>query len=326
MSKLDTLIDNKIAQNIFLWIFLYIIFVGAVQADNRFITAFFIVLLLAPPIYINNLIILPFFKTNKSLFFSFFVINLLLFTALFVYILNLSLDAEFKISLFINFLGIMLLALVFGAAVKIARDSFARRQHEKEAELKLLKSQLNPHFLFNTLNNLYGLSVLKSDKLPNLMLKLSDLLRYSLYDTKEMFVPLEKEVQYLENYMSLEKIRLEDKTEISFNKTGNISSQKIAPMLLIVFVENAFKHLGISKNNESNVLVYLIIEDKKLIFKCINSIDETKVQEQNLEKGKSGIGLQNAKKRLHLLYPNMHELTIKKENENHVVQLTLNFQ
>ncbi|WP_456440572.1 sensor histidine kinase [Psychroserpens sp.] len=325
MSKLDTLIDNKIAQNIFIWVFLYIIFLGAVQADNRYMTAFIIVLLLAPPIYINNLIILPFFKTNKFLFFSLFVVNLSLFTTLFVYILNLSLEAEFKISMFINFSGIMILALVFGAAIKMARDSFARRQQEKEAELKLLKSQLNPHFLFNTLNNLYGLSVVKSDKLPSLMLKLSDLLRYSLYDTKEMYVPLEKEIQYLKNYMSLEKIRLEDKTEISFNKTGNTSSLKIAPMLLIVFVENAFKHLGISKNNKNNVLVNLITEDEKLTFKCTNTIDETKAQEQNLEKGKSGIGLQNAKKRLHLLYPNMHELTIKKENENHIVQLILNF-
>jgi len=171
MSKLDTLIDNKIAQNIFIWVFMYIIFLGAVQADNRFVTAFFIVLLLAPPIYINNIIILPFLKTNKILFFSLFIVNLLLFTALSVFILNLSLEEEFKISMFINFLGIMLLALVFGTAIKMARDSFARRQQEKEAELKLLKSQLNPHFLFNTLNNLYGLSVLKSDKLPSLMLK-----------------------------------------------------------------------------------------------------------------------------------------------------------
>jgi len=128
--------------------------------------------------------------------------------------------------------------------------------------------------------------------------------------------------------MSLEKIRLEDQTEMTeifFHKTGEIYSQKIAPMLLIVFVENAFKHLGISKNKESKVLVDLIIEEKKIKFICSNSIDESKAQEQNLEQGKSGIGLQNAKKRLHLLYPNKHELTIKKEKENHIVQLTLNF-
>jgi len=323
MYTLDTFIDNKIAQNIFIWVFLYIIFLGAVQSDDRFVTAFFIVLLLAPPIYINNLIILPFFKTNKFLFLSLFAVNLLLFTALSVYILNLSLEEEFKISMLINFLGIMLLSLIFGMAIKFARDSFALRQQEKAAELKLLKSQLNPHFLFNTLNNLYGLSVIKSDKLPNLMLKLSDLLRYSLYDTKEMYVPLEKEIQYLENYISLEKIRLEDKTEIFFNKTRNISSQKIAPMLLIVFVENAFKHLGILKNKNSNVLVDLIVEDEKLIFKCTNTFNKTKTQEQNLEKGKSGIGLQNAKKRLHLLYPNTHELLIKKDRENHIVELII---
>jgi LytS/YehU family sensor histidine kinase len=210
-------------------------------------------------------------------------------------------------------------------AIKIARDSFIRRQQEKEAELKLLKSQLNPHFLFNTLNNLYGLSVMKSDKLPSLMLKLSDLLRYSLYETKETYVPLEKEIKYLENYMSLEKIRLEDKTEIRFDKTGNFSDKKIAPMLLIVFVENAFKYLEVSKDKLSKVKVNLKTEENKLIFNCENTFDETEIIKQNLEAGKSGIGLQNAKKRLDLIYPNKHQLTIKKENENYVVQLILNF-
>ncbi len=325
MSKLDTLIDNKIAQNVFIWVFLYIIFLGAVQADNRFITAFFIVLLLGPPIYINNLIILPFFKTNKFLFSSLFVVNLLLFTALSVYFLNLSLEDEFKISMFVNFLGIMLLSLVFGMAIKIARDSFIRRQQEKEAELKLLKGQLNPHFLFNTLNNLYGLSVMKSDKLPSLMLKLSDLLRYSLYETKESFVPLEKEIQYLENYIALEKIRLENKTNIQFDKTGNFSDKIIAPMLLIVFVENAFKHLEITKNKLSIVNVNLKIENDKLIFNCVNTFDETEISIPNIETGKSGIGLQNAKKRLDLIYPNKHILKIEKENSNYKVELILTF-
>ena len=103
-----------------------------------------------------------------------------------------------------NVFGGILLTLIFGTAIKLAKDSFVRRQQEKEAELKLLKAQLNPHFLFNTLNNLYGLSVIKSDKLPDLMLKLSDLLRYSLYETSTVFVPLVKEITYLENLKNLE--------------------------------------------------------------------------------------------------------------------------
>ena len=219
-------------------------------------------------------------------------------------------------------IGILLLVLFVSSSLKVASDSFVRRQQEKDAELKLLKAQLNPHFLFNTLNNLYGLSVMKSDKLPNLMLKLSDLLRYSLYDTKDQFVPLEKEIQYLENYISLERIRLEDQAEISLSNNGAIQEKIIAPMLLIVFVENAFKHLAISSSRKSRVVVTIEEIDDVLVFSCSNTIDETS-EEVSMEKGKSGIGLSNAKKRLALLYPNKHELMIVQRDNTYNVQLTL---
>nr|WP_245545651.1 sensor histidine kinase [Gillisia limnaea] len=198
-----------------------------------------------------------------------------------------------------------------------------RRQQEKEAELKLLKAQLNPHFLFNTLNNLYGLSVMKSDKLPGLMLKLSDLLRYSLYETKETLVPLEKEIQYLENYISLEKIRLEDTTAIQFTKTGNLSSQKIAPMLFIVFVENAFKYLGVSVEEKSRVVVSIKEVNDRLIFKCENTKYKMGAAIENLEKGKNGIGLMNAKKRLTLMYPERHSLLITENDKTYNIELAI---
>lgn len=225
----------------------------------------------------------------------------------------------------LNVFGGVLLIILFGVALKLARDSFFRRQEEKEAALKLLKAQLNPHFLFNTLNNLYGLSVVKSEKLPDLMLKLSDLLRYSLYETREMFVPLEKEIKYLENYISLEKIRLEDKAEIQFNISGNVNSNIIAPMLLIVFVENAFKHLGVLDSMKSKVLVTIEVGENSLMFKCINTTDAGDIQHNNLEKGKSGIGLQNARKRLDLMYPEKHKLQIAQQENCYQVVLTLNF-
>jgi LytS/YehU family sensor histidine kinase len=202
----------------------------------------------------------------------------------------------------------------------LARDSFEKKHKDKEAELQLLKGQLNPHFLFNTLNNLYGLSVLKSDKLPNLMLKLSDLLRYSLYETKEKLVLLENEVKYIENYISLEKIRLEDQTKIEFTKSGNFTNKKIAPMLLIVYVENAFKHLDLTSEN-SSVIIEIKLKGNQFLFNCKNTCDVS--ANNNLEKGKSGIGLQNAKKRLDLIYPNNHQLKIKKDTENYTVNLTL---
>jgi LytS/YehU family sensor histidine kinase len=246
------------------------------------------------------------------------------FTAISVSIIIAALDQVFEIRMFVNFFGILVLALVFASAIKIARDSFTRRQHEQEAELKLLKEQLNPHFLFNTLNNLYGLSVVKSDKLPDLMLKLSDLLRYSLYETKETYVPLEKEITYLENYISLEKIRLEDSTNIRFEKSGNLYSKKIAPMLFIVFVENAFKYLGGMEAQKSKVAVSIKEENNTLTFTCDNTVDAYDPNNENLEKGKSGIGLQNAKKRLALMYPEKHTLTIDENNGTFSVVLKLN--
>lgn len=323
MSKLDHLIDNKIVQNIIVWVFIFLIGLVSIQSDNIVLSAFLGVLFLSAPVYIHNLKILPLFFTNRKwLGLLLFLLNIAVFTCLGLYFLSDALN-HFEWRMVYNLIGILILVLFVSSALKVAGDSFTRRQQEKEAELKLLKAQLNPHFLFNTLNNLYGLSVVKSDKLPDLMLKLSDLLRYGLYDTKDKFVPLEKEITYLENYISLENIRLEDKTTIKFAKNGNSNSKMIAPMLLIVFVENAFKHLGNNKAGRSLVHVDLNIEDDALKLKCINSFDPLSKKVADMEKGRSGIGLQNAKKRLALIYPEKHELKILEQDDVFSVNLTL---
>lgn len=323
MSKLDSWIDNKVIQNAFIWFVLFLILAATIQADDSILVSFYIILLLAPTVYINNLYILPFLRKKFLVFISLFLLNTTVFTIISVFIIKSSLGQTLELSMFVNFFGILLLALAFASAMKIARDSFVLRQQEKEAELKLLKAQLNPHFLFNTLNNLYGLSVVKSDKLPNLMLKLSDLLRYSLYETKETYVPLEKELSYLKNYMDLEKIRLEDKTEIVFENRVSDSTIKIAPMLLIVFVENAFKHLDID-HERSQVYVAVSAKDGQLIFKSHNTFNtNAKQNDHSLEKGRSGIGLQNVKKRLALMYPNKHQLSILETGGRYEVELIL---
>ncbi|WP_378173867.1 sensor histidine kinase [Aquimarina sp. SS2-1] len=325
MSKLDTWIDNKWLQNVVIWLFLLFIFLMVVQAENRFLTSLAFIAFIMPPIYISNLKILPlFFSKHKVLGVILFLLNMMFFTILGVILLS-NFFNNFQWKMFLNVFGAILLVILFGTALKLARDSFFRRQEEKEAELKLLKAQLNPHFLFNTLNNLYGLSVVKSEKLPDLMLKLSDLLRYSLYETKEMFVYIEKEIKYLENYISLEKIRLEDKADIQLNVSGNTSGKKIAPMLFIVFVENSFKHLGTIESSKSKVAVNIEIRDEKLVFSCMNTIDTLETENNNLEKGKSGIGLQNAKKRLDLMYPDKYQLEIDKSGDSYRVELILNF-
>jgi len=308
MAKLDQWIDNKIGQNVFVWLFILLIFTIVIQAENRILTSLVFIVFIMPLVYINNLKILPlFFKRQVKLGIVFSFLNISLFTFIGVLFLS-DFFKTYQIRMLSNVFGGVLLILIFGTALKLAKDSFVRRQQEKEAELKLLKAQLNPHFLFNTLNNLYGLSVIKSDKLPDLMLKLSDLLRYSLYETSSVLVPLEKEIKYLENYISLEKIRLEDKTEIIFEVSGNVSTIKIAPMLFIVFVENAFKH-GNFKNPKTRGIIHLFSEKDKLIFHSKNEISN-----QNKDRV-GGIGLENIKKRLELIYGENHELLIEKSED-----------
>lgn len=323
MSKFDNWIDNKIVQNLFIWFFLFLILLTTIQGESRMLTSLFAILLLVPAVYISNLFILPFLRKELFYFLALFITNTLFFTVISVFIIKIVAEQTLEFNKFVNFFGIMILALTFASAIKIARDSFTRRQQEKEAELKLLKAQLNPHFLFNTLNNLYGLSVIKSDKLPSLMLKLSDLLRYSLYQTKEAFVPLNKEVEYLENYISLEKIRLEEQISITLNVSGNHDSKRIAPMLLIVFVENAFKHLGDAENEKNKVIIDIIVEEEVLKFTCKNTLDTWRLMEENIEKGKSGIGLINVKKRLSLLYFDKYELQIENKGAYFLVELIL---
>ncbi|MCK8523631.1 histidine kinase [Aquimarina sp. D1M17] len=323
VTRLDALIDNKIAQNLFIWLLLFLILLATIQADNRWLAALFVIILLAPPVYINNIYILPYIQKNRRIFVGLFLANLILWNTILVYILTSVLKQEYKWTMWINFVGVLFLALSFSSTIKLARDSFYRRQQEKDAELKLLKAQLNPHFLFNTLNNLYGLSVIKSNKLPGLMLTLSDLLRYSLYDTQETLVPLDKEIQYIENYVSLEKIRLESTAKIQFDKNGDTSSTQIAPMLLIVFVENAFKYLDSSTNSNSSVSISVTTTENEINFKCSNTYTSSHSNLKKLEIGNSGIGLQNAKKRLGLIYPDKHRLEIKSKDEKFIVELTL---
>ncbi len=324
MSSLDRLINNKAIQNLFVWLFLFLFLMSTVKPDNKVATALFSIILLAPAIYISNLLILPFLKKKVIAFTGLFLLNTLVFTVVSVGLTNMVINASFEWMMFVKYLAIMVLALVFAAALKMTRDSFARRQQLKEAELELLKAQLNPHFLFNTLNNLYGLAVAKSDKLPGLMLTLSNLLRYSLYETQELRVPLHKEIQYLEDYIALEKIRLDDQVSIVFENNVENSTTNIAPMLLMVFVENAFKHLHVFEATKSHVLVSIEEKNGRLHFECSNTFSNSEVQhDYKLKKGRSGLGLMNVKKRLDLLYPEKYDLQIDSRANTYHVKLIL---
>jgi len=230
--------------------------------------------------------------------------------------------------LFLSFI-LIILGLSIGSFITIIRFQVKSRITKAEqkasasdAELKLLQSQLSPHFLFNTLNNLYALSMHDTAKVPSLLLKLSDLLRYTVYETKEKAVSLSDEVNYIKNYIDFEKIRLGERLEFIANwpDTGT-EAPSIAPMLLIVFVENAFKHSKNTKDSKIKISIDMQVWGHAILFNVQNSYSPgytTATAEQH-----SGVGLDNVKKRLELLYPDRHELVIGQKNDTFTVKLIL---
>lgn len=178
-----------------------------------------------------------------------------------------------------------------------------------EAELTALKNQINPHFLFNTLNNLYGLALKGSDKVPFIILKLSDMLSYLLYDSVAEKVELKKEIALIDNYLELQRIRFGNDLNIRYTKKGNPDELRVAPILFLPFVENAFKH-GVSQQTSDGWLdISFEIANDKVLFSVENMIVSP---ENNQKSNKTGIGLRNSKERLALLYPENHILKVLK--------------
>lgn len=189
-----------------------------------------------------------------------------------------------------------------------------------QSELKFLRSQVNPHFLFNTLNSLYALTLKKSDKAPEIVIKLSEIMRYMLYECNERTVPLEKEIKYMGNYIELEKLRHGKDADISFKCEGEVKNQKIAPLIFIPFFENSFKH-GISNQlKKGYVHINLQVRDNETELDISNS-KAPKAEENDDHSG--GIGLENVKRRLHLLYPGKHQLKITEDEQQYNVHLEI---
>ena len=191
-------------------------------------------------------------------------------------------------------------------------------EQKKTAELTALRHQLNPHFLFNTLNNLYDLALKKSDQTPEVIEKLSDILDYMLYRCNDTFVSLQKEIELLENYISLEKIRYGKRVLVSFEKEIH-QDIKIAPLLLLTFIENAFKHGASQELKEAFITIKISLKGNQIVF-----IIENSKPEHSAEKAaKDCIGLNNVKKQLELLYADNFVLDINDERSSYKVTLKL---
>lgn len=226
------------------------------------------------------------------------------------------------------FLGSVMVTLL-STVLRVVMDWW-RYQSEKQvlmtqtmqSELRFLKSQINPHFLFNTLNNLYALTLKKSDKAPEIVLKLSEIMRYMLYECNERRVLLTKEIQYIHNYLDLERLRQPAAADIRFTTEGFISDQMVAPLLFVPFLENSFKHgLNHHVHGGGFVRLHLKAQGDDLEFFIENSKAERLPRQEHPRSG--GIGLTNVKHRLQLLYPDSHNLTVLDEPHRYAVTLQL---
>ncbi|WP_439880064.1 sensor histidine kinase [Pontibacter sp. MBLB2868] len=195
-------------------------------------------------------------------------------------------------------------------------------QDKLEAELKLLKAQIHPHFLFNTLNSLYSLTLKKADNAPEVVLKLSSLMDYMLYDANAAKVPLEKELDYIKNYIALERIRYGARVDVQFTESGSIAGNQIAPLILLPFVENAFKH-GVSTETKN---AWIRIDVKLTGDKLVLLVENCKCGEKasnNTRDLASGIGLKNLQRRLELLYEDQYVLEVEDEPDSYAARLEL---
>ena len=218
-----------------------------------------------------------------------------------------------------------LLILIISGGIKIINQWFKSERRAEEiakekigTELALLRSQVNPHFLFNTLNNIYALAVTGSPDTAASVLKLSSIMRYVLDDVKSNFVPLHKEIQFLENYISLQRVRLTEKSVINFTTGGDTEDKQVAPLLLIAFVENAFKY-GISAHQAAVIDMQLIVTGNRLHFTVANQ----KFQNSQPAPGNTGIGLTNTRRRLELMYHNKHSLLTENKPGAFLITLIL---
>ncbi|KJD33674.1 hypothetical protein PK35_06990 [Tamlana nanhaiensis] len=333
--------------HILIWIFFLVISTSQIYYKIGVIPHDFIIryCILILAFYLNYSLFVPHLLLNKKTVLYFTV--LISFSFFFTYLLNdiipkpqfkpLNFDLKNPPNLphpdnepfFFNFRGffpsggLLLLIFALSTSIKLGFEWFKSERQRVEiesekvnSELSFLKAQLNPHFLFNSLNSIYSLAHKQSKDTTNAIVILSDLMRYMIYEANKALVPLEKEIDYIKNYVSLQLLRLKDSSNVKINVHGDLK-YSIEPLLLISFIENAFKY-GTDFTGKTNVCIKIRIENEQLNLYVFNSVSHQQPKSED-----SGVGLQNIKNRLHLLYPNQHHLDIKNDKKSYEVNLTL---
>ncbi|MGD0342044.1 MAG: sensor histidine kinase [Bacteroidales bacterium] len=216
---------------------------------------------------------------------------------------------------------VFLFILTLSTGIRITLQWQQAEKEKVNAELAFLKAQLNPHFLFNTLNNIYSMAVVKNEKTSFAIEKFSNLMRFVLYETQHDFVPLSWKLEYIDTYIELQKLRFSSSVTVNYNKSGNSASLQIAPLMMMPFIENAFKH-GVSTEKESVIIIKIDILEDELNFYAANF----KNHSPEKENGSSQLGIGNTIKRLQLIYPGRHTLRITENEHDYIVELNLHLK
>lgn len=319
--------------HIFIWGILYSVILFFIYAEIKDITlkVCLRITFTAVIFYTNYSLLVPYFLLKKKILPYLFCVVILLLIS-YLIILNVFgfefydsrnlLDkrpSKFTIIIFFNSVIIIIGTIIRLYEQWIENDRINKEIEVKKnkTELESLKNQLNPHFLFNSLNSIYSLSTKKSNDTPEAVIMLSELMRYMLYKANDKKVFLKDELQYIENYIKLQHIRIAKNKNVKINIKGVISTQKISPLLFISYIENAFKY-GTDFNGNTEIEIDISVKDNELQFKCVNIIGNRSKDEES-----SGIGMQNTKNRLELLYPNKHWLTTIENDNKFMVDLKL---
>jgi LytS/YehU family sensor histidine kinase len=225
-----------------------------------------------------------------------------------------------------DILVLLILSVAVSTSIRITGTWYSNEKERKEmenqkltAELILLKSQINPHFFFNTLNSIYSLAIQKSDKTPEAIVKLSEIMRYIIYEADKNQVSLKKELEYIRNYVELQRLRLMSNVKVNYSIEGIYNDIMVEPLLFLPFIENAFKH-GIDSIKDCEIKIKFVITSGLLLFRVENPLVQ---QSKKQPSDSSGIGLANTKKRLQLLYPENHELKVTQTEDHFIVELSI---
>lgn len=343
-NSISKFIQNRILQHILFWITSFYVLVQFFALEDEisdidivYTLLFHISLVFG--VYLNTTVLIQLFlKKEKYVLYFIGLIVLWYVTAIinqftfeklsdiivpdYFFISSYEIDDLLKFSLvYIALSTLLKLSKSWFQVLETEKELETLKRAQAETELKALKSNINPHFLFNNLTSLYGLARKKADETPEYILKLSALMRYMIYDTKDKLVPLNKELDYIVNYLELQKLRCDKTTRIKYEIRGEVNSHQIVPFLLIPFIENSFKHGGMNQNDTNIIDLSIIIEEESLEMQLKNSIPIKAGREIG---GMGGFGIENVKSRLQLFYQDQYSLDLSQNKEEFSVSLKLN--